>query len=80
MESFKLNQRVGKDGTLRIYIPIGAPNQDVEAVVTYQLARSARTSQPSLESLYGICADDLIVHNKRGISDTLEDNMNGAFK
>lgn len=80
MESIKLNQRVGRDGTLRIHIPMGAPNQDVEAIVTYQLARSARTSQPSLEALYGICADDAIARNPRGISDDLDDTMDGVFK
>ena len=54
MESIKVSQRVGKDGTLRINIPVGEPNQEIEAIVIYQLAYSGRASQPSLESLYGI--------------------------
>ena len=79
MESIKVSQRVSKDGTLRIHIPTGVPNQDVEAVVIYQLARAARASRPSLESLYGICADDSILLNGRGTAESLDNDMNGAF-
>ncbi|NEQ54968.1 MAG: hypothetical protein F6K11_33405 [Leptolyngbya sp. SIO3F4] len=79
MESIKVSQRVSQDGTLRIHISTGAPNQDIEAFVIYQLAHSARSSRPSLEFLYGICADDSILLNKKGLSESLDNNMNGVF-
>jgi hypothetical protein len=34
---------------------------------------------PSLEQLYGICSDDLIVLDEQGISETLDDELAGAF-
>jgi hypothetical protein len=33
----------------------------------------------SLESFYGICADDLIVIDDLGISESLDDELVGAF-
>ena len=33
----------------------------------------------SLENLYGICADDLIVLDDSGISESLDDELVGAF-
>jgi hypothetical protein len=38
---------------------------------------SAATT-PSLEQLYGICSDDLIVLDEQGISETLDETMEFA--
>lgn len=81
MNSFKVQQRVGKDGMLHLAIPVGLSEQEVEVMVVYQPLQpiQALTSQASLEQLYGICADDPIVLDGQGISESLDDNLAGAF-
>lgn len=61
MESLKIQQRVGQDGILHLDIPVGLPEQDVEVVVIYQPIQVITPDKVSLESLYGICADDPII-------------------
>ena len=79
MESIKVRQRVGQDGILHLEIPVGLREQDVEVMVIYQPVPSLTTIEPSLESLYGICADDPIILDDRGISEALDDELAGAF-
>jgi len=79
MESIKVRQRVGQDGILHLEIPVGLREQDVEVMVIYQPIPSLTTIEPSLESLYGICADDPIILDERGISEALDDDLAGAF-
>ncbi|MGB3206995.1 MAG: hypothetical protein WBB28_18580 [Crinalium sp.] len=61
MESIKVRQRVGQDGILHLEIPVGVTQQDVEVMVIYQPVQSLTNIEPSLEALYGICADDPII-------------------
>ena len=79
MESIKVRQRVGQDGILHLEVPVGLREQDVEVVVIYQPVSSLTTIEPSLESLYGICADDPILLDNRGISEAFDDDLAGAF-
>jgi hypothetical protein len=79
MESIKVRQRVGQDGILHLEIPVGLREQDVEVMVIYQPVPSLTTIEPSLEAFYGICADDPIIVDERGISEALDDDLAGAF-
>lgn len=79
MESIKISQWVGRDGILHLNIPIDMTDRDVEAVVIYQPVQALTSVEPSLESLYGICADDPIVLDDRGVSEVLDDELAGAF-
>jgi hypothetical protein len=79
MESIKIRQRVGRDGILHLDIPVEMTDREVEAVVIYQPVQSVMTVEPSLESLYGICADDPIILDDRGVSDALDRDLAGAF-
>jgi hypothetical protein len=40
---------------------------------------SLTSARRSLENLYGICADDLIVLDGSGITESLDDELVGAF-
>jgi hypothetical protein len=79
MESIKVRQRVGRDGILHLDIPVEMTDREVEAVVIYQPVQSVMTVEPSLESLYGICADDPIILDNCGVSDALDRDLAGAF-
>jgi hypothetical protein len=79
MDSITVHQRIGQDGMLHLDLPIGLTNQDVEVMVIYQPIQSLMTIEPSLESLYGVCADDPVVLDDHGISETLDDELTGAF-
>lgn len=79
MESIKVRQHVGQDGILHLKIPVGIKEQDMEVMVIYQPVPSLTTIEPSLESFYGICADDPIILDDQGISEALNDDLTGAF-
>ena len=79
MESVRVRQHVGKDGILHLEIPVGLVDREVEAMVIYQPVQAAMATAPSLEQLYGICADDPIILDDQGISEALDDDLAGAF-
>jgi hypothetical protein len=79
MESIKVRRHVGQDGILHLDIPIGITERDVEVMVIYQSVSSSTVTGRSLEQFYGICADDPIVLDDRGISESLDDELAGAF-
>jgi hypothetical protein len=79
MESIKVRRRVGQDGILHLDIPVGIIERDVEVMVIYQPVSSPTVTGRSLELFYGICADDPIVLDDRGISESLDDDLAGAF-
>ena len=79
MESIRVRQHVGQDGILHLDVPIGLTEQDVEVMVIYQPIQASTTTDRSLEQLYGICADDPIMLDDRGISEALDDDLAGAF-
>jgi hypothetical protein len=79
MESIKIRQHIGEDGILHLNIPVGLKDREVEAMVIYQLVTPLITIEPSLESLYGICADDPIIIDDRGILESLDEDLAGAF-
>lgn len=79
MESIEVRQRVGQDGILHVEVPVELRDQDVEVMVIHQPVPSLTTIEPSLQALYGICADDLIILDEQGISEALDDDLAGAF-
>jgi hypothetical protein len=79
MESVRVRQRVGQDGILHLEIPVGLADREFEVMVVYQPVQALAAATPSLEQLYGICSDDLIVLDEQGISETLDDELAGAF-
>lgn len=79
MESIKVRQHIGQDGILHLDLPIGFTDREVEVMVIYQAAQSLQAPEPSLASLYGVCADDPIVLDDLGISSALDDDLTGAF-
>ncbi len=81
MNSFKVHQRVGKDGILHLAVPVGLTEQELEVMVVYQPIQPVQTlaAQTLLEQLYGVCADDPIVLDDYGISESLDDDFDGAF-
>lgn len=79
METIKLRQYVGKDGILHLDIPVGVTEGDVEVMVIYQPVSPPTVTGRSLEHFYGICADDPIIIDDGGISESLDDDMAGAF-
>jgi hypothetical protein len=87
MESVRVRQHVGQDGILHLNIPVGLVEREVEVIVIYQPVLSYAVVEEkalasvckSLESLYGICADDLIVIDDLVISESLVNELVGAF-
>ncbi|MBE9113952.1 hypothetical protein IQ273_31775 [Nodosilinea sp. LEGE 07298] len=79
MESIKVRQHIGQDGILHLDLPVGLTDRDVDVMVIYQPVQSLASVESSLETLYGICADDPIVTDGHGISATLDDDLTGAF-
>ena len=86
MKSIKVRQYIGQDGILHLNIPVGLVEREVDVTVIYQQVPSAAVEEKaltpvwkSLESLYGICADDLIILDSLGISESLDDELVGAF-
>ncbi|MGV0024951.1 hypothetical protein [Phormidesmis priestleyi] len=79
MESIKIRRHVGQDGILHLDIPVGITERDVEVMVIYQSVPSSTTNARSLEQFYGICADDPIILDDQGISESLDDDLAGAF-
>ncbi|MCY7407523.1 MAG: hypothetical protein LH631_09140 [Alkalinema sp. CAN_BIN05] len=87
MKSIKARQHVGQDGILHLNIPVGLVEREVEVMVIYQPVLSYAVIEEkalapvckSLESLYGICAEDLIILDSLGISESLDDELVGAF-
>jgi hypothetical protein len=80
MESIKVRQHVGQDGILHLDLPVGVTELDLEVTIIYQPVRSLTASdRSSLVDLYGICADDPITLDEKGISEALDDYLVGAF-
>ena len=79
MESIKVRRHIGQDGILHLDIPVGITERDVEVMVIYQSVTSSTATGRSLEQFYGICADDPIVTDDRGMLESLDDDLAGAF-
>jgi hypothetical protein len=79
MDSIKVRQRVGADGILHLDIPIGLVDRDVEVMLIYQSVQPLKPVESSLESLYGICDNDPILIDEKGVSALLDDKLTGAF-
>ena len=80
MESFKVRQQVGPDGTLHLDISVGISDREVEVMVIYQPVPSDRSPAMSLANLYDICADAPISLDEGGIDDALDEDLAGAFE
>lgn len=79
MENIKVRRHVGQDGILHLDLPVGIRERDVEVMVIYQSVPSSTINARSLEQFYGICTDDPITLDDRGISESLDDDLAGAF-
>ncbi|WP_038025889.1 hypothetical protein [Synechococcus sp. PCC 7336] len=79
MESVRIRQHVGQDGILHLEVPVGFIEREVEVVVIYQPIQTSTEIAPSLEQFYGICADDPIILDDRGISEASDNDLAGAF-
>ncbi|AFY93749.1 hypothetical protein [Chamaesiphon minutus] len=79
MESIKIRQHIGDDGILHLDLPVGLIGREIEVMVIYQPVRLLTSSDRHLVDLYGICADDPIIIDDRGISEVLDDDLVGAF-
>lgn len=84
MASIKVRQHTGADGILHLEIPTGIPEGEVEATVTYQEFVPKEVDERGwpvgfFERIYGICADDPIVLDDEGISEALDDDIEGVF-
>ena len=87
MESIKVRKHIRQDGILHLDIPVGLTEREVEVMVIYQpvsldnadQGKSLTPVSASLENLYGVCADDPIILDDRGILESLDDKLVGAF-
>lgn len=84
MQSIKVRQRVGADGILHLKIPTEIQEAEVEVTVNYQRIAPQAVDEQGwplgfFERIYGICADDPIVIDDEGISEALDDDMEGVF-
>ena len=84
MESIKVRQHIGADGILHLEIPTEIQESEVEATVTYQKLAPQEVDERGwpvgfFDRNYGICADDPIVLDDEGISEALDDDMEGVF-
>ena len=76
MQTMKIQSHIGNDGMLHISLP-EIKDSDVEVIIVYQPIQ--KTEKLSLASLYGICADDLIIIDEEGIFDNLDQKIAGMF-
>ncbi len=84
MQSIRVRQRVGADGILHLEIPTEIQEAEVEVMVSYQRIAPQEVDEQGwpigfFERIYGICADDPIVIDDEGISEALDDDMEGVF-
>ncbi len=88
MPSIKLRSRVGADGILHLEVPVGLIDTELEITLTIQpVALASKTKTPEelswepgfIEKTYGSCANDPIVIDERGISEELDDDLEGVF-
>jgi hypothetical protein len=77
MQSIKVKSHVDSNGILSLSLP-EIRDTDVEVTIVYQLI--PKIEKLSLASLYGICADDPIIIDDEGISEVLDDDLEGVFK
>ncbi len=86
MHSVKLRSRVGSDGVLRLDVPVGLTDAELEVTVTFKKVTPVTKTSEELgwepgffERTYGSCADNPIVIDNEGISPDLDDNLEGVF-
>jgi hypothetical protein len=65
MQSVKLQAHVGNDGVLKIEVPIGLANVDLELVVVYQPVKSG-WAEGYFERTYGSFADEPLERAPQG--------------
>ena len=79
MALIKVRQHIGSDGILHLDIPVGLIDREIEVTVTYQPV-PRQITQSALAAFYGVCADDPIILDDRGVSEALDDDMADAFE
>ena len=82
MHSIKLDSHIGPDGTLRLNVPVGLANQDVEVLVVIQPRRPAPAgTRPEdlgwppgfLDKTFGCLKDDPIERGEQPEYDVREE-------
>ena len=82
MKSVTLNYRVGQDGLLRLDVPTGLTNEELEVTVTFQTVTAGTTDTVPqgkgwppgfFEETFGSCKDDPIVTDALGVFDDSEE-------
>lgn len=72
MSSITVQTHVGSDGVLKLAVPVGLPNTDVEVTVIVQPVplegRTGLTEWPAqfFEQTYGVFADEPLVREDQG--------------
>lgn len=76
LQTIKLESHVVNDGMLHIALP-EVQDADVEVILVYQ--QKPKADKLPLASLYGICADDSIIIDDKGVIDNLDEKITGMF-
>ena len=87
MQIVKVCYHVGEDGILHLDVPVGLTHAELDVTVTIKPVTppAAKTLEELgwepgfIERTYGSCADDPIVIDDEGISEELDDNLEGIF-
>ena len=86
MESIKIRSRVGSDGVLHLDVPVDFCDQEIEVTVMVEKVGPVFKSPENLgwpagffDRTLGSCADDPIVIDDEGISEELDDDLDGVF-
>ena len=66
METFRVLEKTGKDGTLNLRIPLGKPDVECEIVVTVQQNTEVGGWPPDYFDLAGSIADETFMRHPQG--------------
>lgn len=66
METIRVMEKTGKDGTLNLRIPLGKPDVECEVVVTVQPKADERGWPPGYFDLAGSITDETFVRHPQG--------------
>ncbi len=74
MQSIKVNAHVGDDGILKLELPIGITNHDLEVIIVVHAVEEQEVDENGwpkgyFEQTYGSLADDPIERGAQGISE-----------
>lgn len=88
MQNIKLKTYIREDDILRVQMPAGVKNTQLEVLAIFQPTTDTREEKTArhpgwhpgfFERTWGSCADDPIRIDEEGVSAELDDNMEGVF-